>query len=243
MVLLGCALTRAKFLRFSSLLMTELLPTLDLPANTICGSGSYGKSLSLTAERRNSALCKFGFFISILLYHRCRCRVRCTLYRCGLAFFCLGRREKSIAVSTTVSMCSAMTKLMFSRTTGTMSFRVAPLSFGMHTVLMPARYAAMVFSRRPPIGSTRPRSVTSPVMRNLVTNRRAGQRRNQRRGDRHACGRAVLRNRCLREVNVQIVVPCRTSGRCSATLSLERTNVTAAFALSPHDRAEITGDF
>ena len=48
--------TRAKFLRFSSLLMTELLPTLDLPAKTICGRLSNGKSLSLTAERRNSTL-------------------------------------------------------------------------------------------------------------------------------------------------------------------------------------------
>ena len=34
----------------------------------------------------------------------------------------------------------------------------------MITVWMPLRRAAMVFSRRPPMGSTRPRRVTSPVM-------------------------------------------------------------------------------
>ena len=32
------------------------------------------------------------------------------------------------------------------------------------TVRMPARSAPMVFSRSPPMGMTRPRSVTSPVM-------------------------------------------------------------------------------
>ncbi len=35
---------------------------------------------------------------------------------------------------------------------------------GMMTVFMPFLYAAMDFSRRPPMGSTRPCSVISPVM-------------------------------------------------------------------------------
>ena len=37
-------------------------------------------------------------------------------------------------------------------------------SSGMSTVLMPPRCAARTFSLRPPIGSTRPRSVISPVI-------------------------------------------------------------------------------
>ena len=45
-----------------------------------------------------------------------------------------------------------------------MSSRSFSFSAGRITVLMPLRLAAMVFSRRPPMGSTRPRRVTSPVM-------------------------------------------------------------------------------
>jgi hypothetical protein len=41
----------------------------------------------------------------------------------------------------------------------------------MNTVVMPARSAANSFSFRPPIGSTRPRSVISPV---IATSRRIG---------------------------------------------------------------------
>ena len=38
------------------------------------------------------------------------------------------------------------------------------MSSGISTVVTPARWAARIFSLRPPIGSTRPRSVTSPVI-------------------------------------------------------------------------------
>ena len=41
----------------------------------------------------------------------------------------------------------------------------------MNTVVIPARNAASSFSFRPPIGSTRPRSVISPV---IATSRRTG---------------------------------------------------------------------
>ena len=77
---------------------------------------------------------------------------------------------------------------------------------------------------------------------NLVTNRRAGQCRNQRRGDRHACGRAVLRNRCLREVNVQIVVLVehRVDVQC---LCLGAHECHSRLCALLHDRAEIAGDF
>ena len=45
--------------------------------------------------------------------------------------------------------------------TSTMSFK---FRLGMITVLIPARCAASTFSRTPPTGRTRPRSVTSPVI-------------------------------------------------------------------------------
>ena len=50
------------------------------------------------------------------------------------------------------------------RTVWSISSRSDSLSWGMITVWMPFRRAAMDFSRRPPMGSTRPRRVTSPVM-------------------------------------------------------------------------------
>ena len=45
-----------------------------------------------------------------------------------------------------------------------MSSRSFSLSFGINTVLIPPRKAARSFSFKPPIGNTRPRKVTSPVM-------------------------------------------------------------------------------
>src|SRR5579864_5195145 len=44
------------------------------------------------------------------------------------------------------------------------STRSLAFSSGISTVLMPPRWAASSFSFKPPIGSTRPRSVISPVM-------------------------------------------------------------------------------
>ena len=46
-------------------------------------------------------------------------------------------------------------------------------SFGMRTFLIPPRCAASTFSLSPPIGSTRPRSVISPV---IATSLRTGMR-------------------------------------------------------------------
>ena len=51
------------------------------------------------------------------------------------------------------------------------SARSFSFSCGMITVLIPARRAASSFSFSPPIGSTRPRNVTSPV---IATSRRTG---------------------------------------------------------------------
>src|ERR1043165_3075461 len=52
-----------------------------------------------------------------------------------------------------------------------MSARSFSLSFGRMMFLMPARCAARTFSFTPPIGSTLPRSVISPV---IATSRRVG---------------------------------------------------------------------
>ena len=70
---------------------------------------------------------------------------------------------------------------------------------------MPARRAASTFSLTPPIGSTRPVSVISPVM---AVSLRAGSpcKRRQRRRHRHAGRRAVFRDRAGRDVDVHAAV-------------------------------------
>ena len=59
MVLPGFSPTLAKFLRFKMRLITEDLPTLDLPAKAISGIFFFGKSLGDAAEIKNSTFCKF----------------------------------------------------------------------------------------------------------------------------------------------------------------------------------------
>src|SRR5919206_502201 len=88
----------------------------------------------------------------------------------------------------TWSMCSTGMSSSSLRTFSGSSTISLALSFGRIKVLMPARWAASVFSFRPPIGSTLPRSVTSPV---IATSRRTGRpviaeisAVAQRRGDR-----------------------------------------------------------
>jgi len=61
-------------------------------------------------------------------------------------------------------MLDAKTKLSFSRTSGSISARSLSFSAGIITVVTPFRRAAMVFSLRPPIARTLPRSVISPVI-------------------------------------------------------------------------------
>ena len=95
---------------------------------------------------------------------------------------------------------------------------------GRMIVRMPARWAASTFSLMPPIGSTLPRSVISPVIATSVAHRPAGQQRGQRGGHRdarptahpsaprrpaHACGSRACR---------------RTSGRSPARSASARTH-------------------
>ena len=68
------------------------------------------------------------------------------------------------ASAKTASTVSTGTKRSFSRTSGSISSRSFSFSFGRMTVCTPARSAPIVFSRKPPMASTRPRSVISPVM-------------------------------------------------------------------------------
>src|SRR5918992_807357 len=68
------------------------------------------------------------------------------------------------AASTTSSTPSARTKRIPSRTSLGRSSRSGSFSRGRMTVSMPARWAASTFSLTPPIGSTWPVSVISPVM-------------------------------------------------------------------------------
>ena len=82
------------------------------------------------------------------------------------------RRRVRPRASSTSSSASANTSrtsstrwnVMTSRTASGTSSRSGPLRFGRITVSSPARWAASTFCLTPPIGSTRPCSVTSPVM-------------------------------------------------------------------------------
>ena len=61
-------------------------------------------------------------------------------------------------------MCSTSTTRVVLSTRRGMSRRSLRFSLGISTVSMPARWAPSIFSLRPPIGFTRPRSVISPVI-------------------------------------------------------------------------------
>ena len=75
-----------------------------------------------------------------------------------------GATAGSSAQSRTWVTSSARWKVICSRTDSGTSSRSGPLRFGSTTVVRPARCAASTFCLSPPIGSTRPCSVTSPVM-------------------------------------------------------------------------------
>ena len=77
----------------------------------------------------------------------------------------------------------------------------------MSTCAMRFRCAATAFSFSPPIGSTRPRNVISPVIATSPRTGNAGERAHDRRGDRDARGWAVLRRRAGGNVHVQIAIP------------------------------------
>ena len=69
---------------------------------------------------------------------------------------------------------------------------------------MPARAAARILSFTPPTGSTLPRSVISPVMAMSRCTGILRHGREQRRGHRDAGRRAVLRDRSLGDVDVDV---------------------------------------
>src|SRR3989441_503023 len=82
------------------------------------------------------------------------------------------RASSSASSNTSSSVSTGLISSSFFTSSGT-STRSLLLRAGTSTVCTPARAAAMSFSLSPPIGSTRPRSVSSPV---IATSWRAGRR-------------------------------------------------------------------
>src|SRR5215218_4639532 len=88
-----------------------------------------------------------------------------TLAVCGTASGAGSGAVSSMSASfSTSSMCSTKWKTRSFLIVSGISTRSRRLSLGTIMVWMPAILAASVFSFRPPIGSTSPRSVISPVM-------------------------------------------------------------------------------
>ena len=75
---------------------------------------------------------------------------------------------------------------------------------GQTMFFMPARCAASTFSLTPPIGSTWPRSVISPVIATSFRTGDPAERRDQRGGHGDARRRAVLRDGALGDVDVDV---------------------------------------
>ena len=93
---------------------------------------------------------------------------------------------------------------MCSRTSRGTSSRSAALRSGTITSVSPAACAASTFCFKPPIGSTRPCSVTSPVIPIVLFTGTAGEQRRNRRHHRHARARSVLRDGAGRHVHVHL---------------------------------------
>ena len=85
-----------------------------------------------------------------------------------------------------------------------MSARSFSLSFGRMMFFTPARCAASTFSLTPPIGSTLPRNVISPVIATSRRTRDARESRHQRRRERDPRRRAVLRDGAFGHVDVHV---------------------------------------
>src|SRR6266576_4281331 len=92
--------------------------------------------------------------------------------RAGAVVVAAGMTGSSASSSTWSMVSTFMMSIKVVTSSGTSTRSLAFLA-GTSTVLMPARAAAVSFSFSPPIGSTRPRSVSSPV---IATSWRAGLR-------------------------------------------------------------------
>ena len=158
-VLPGASPTRAKFFRSRSLLMTEDLPTFDLPANTICGRPSCGQSAT-DVHRADELRVMQVHAVPSSLPDAGLAAVFGVRAECGHCGRSRNRRspERNAAAEITLSTWSGRDEL---QRAAARSGRSPPDPFrsprGMMTVLTPWRSAAIVFSFRPPIGRTRPR--------------------------------------------------------------------------------------
>ena len=90
----------------------------------------------------------------------------------------------------------------------------------MITSVSPAACAASTFCLRPPIGSTRPCSVTSPVMPTVCFTGRPGEERRERGRHRDAGARAVLRDRARRDVHVEASRPRTASSSMPSSVGV-----------------------
>ena len=113
-----------------------------------------------------------------------------------------------------------------------MSSRSRRLRAGSITVVMPARSAASTFSLTPPIGSTRPRRLISPVIATSLRTGRSRQQRRQRDEHRDAGARAVLRRRAGRHVDVDVGLLEQLSVAMPSGAARALTSESAACALS-----------
>ena len=120
------------------------------------------------------------------------------------------RRSPSAAGSNACATMSATSVIGFtssaSSTSAGTSSRSGSLRCGMKTVDRPARCAASSFCLTPPIGSTRPFSVTSPVIPTSDAHLASGGHRHQRGDHRHTRRRAVLGHRARGHVHVDPAV-------------------------------------
>ena len=127
-----------------------------------------------------------------------------------------GSRAGSSASSSTSSTVMTGWKVICSRTSSGTSSRSPRLRSGRITSVRPAACAASTFCLSPPIGSTRPWRVTSPVMPTVWRTGRPLQQRRQRRRHRDARARAVLRDRARRHVHVELALVEGAARRCRA---------------------------
>ena len=123
-----------------------------------------------------------------------------------------------------------------------MSSRSGSLRRGAITRAIPARWAASAFSFSPPIGSTWPVSVISPVIAVSSRTGRPRDERRQRRRHRDAGARPVLRHRARRDVQVEVVrrrTSPRELGRARACAAHPRERGLGGLL---HHVAELAGD-
>ena len=232
-VLPGASPTRAKFFRSRSLLMTEDLPTLDLPAKAICGrpilravgdggDGAdkfrvvqiHGGSPHWRMPGLRAGVFDRGYRTEHAVSGRSRTALRPHApsreveRRLNARGPHAGNGDETAAHCRTRLVDLLQILFIFRRDDDRVGCRAAA--------------PAIVFSFSPPIGSTRPRMEISPVMATSRRTARAGQRRDDRRADRNARGGAVLGDRRPPGSGHGCPSSYRSPVRCPSSFARER---------------------